>query len=89
MAPGAAPAAFSRMDSSSFAFEESGDQHGLGEKNTQNKNVVQDPLSTQIRTNFKETAFFLPDLKTDSTGDIQFSFEMPEALTQWTGSVGV
>ncbi len=36
-----------------------------------------------IRTNFNETAFFFPDLKTDSTGNISFAFTMPEALTQW------
>ncbi len=35
------------------------------------------------RTNFNETAFFFPDLKTDSAGNISFSFTMPEALTQW------
>ncbi|MFZ9386585.1 MAG: alpha-2-macroglobulin family protein [Chitinophagaceae bacterium] len=38
---------------------------------------------TQIRRNFNETAFFLPDLRTDSTGAIEFSFTMPEALTRW------
>ncbi len=37
----------------------------------------------QIRKNFNETAFFFPDLKTDSTGVIEFSFTMPEALTKW------
>jgi uncharacterized protein YfaS (alpha-2-macroglobulin family) len=36
-----------------------------------------------VRTNFNETAFFFPDLKTDSAGNISFSFTMPEALTQW------
>ncbi|MBC7827916.1 MAG: alpha-2-macroglobulin, partial [Chitinophagaceae bacterium] len=39
--------------------------------------------SVQIRKNFNETAFFLPDLKTDAAGNIEFSFTMPEALTQW------
>lgn len=36
-----------------------------------------------IRKNFNETAFFFPDLKTDSEGNITFSFTMPEALTRW------
>lgn len=36
-----------------------------------------------IRKNFSETAFFLPELRTDSTGAIEFSFTMPEALTKW------
>lgn len=39
--------------------------------------------SVQPRKNFNETAFFFPDLKTDSSGSIEFSFTMPEALTKW------
>jgi hypothetical protein len=37
----------------------------------------------QIRKNFNETAFFFPDLRTDSAGNVAFSFTMPEALTRW------
>lgn len=37
----------------------------------------------KVRKNFSETAFFLPELRTDSTGAIEFSFTMPEALTKW------
>ena len=37
----------------------------------------------QIRKNFNETAFFFPDLHTDSAGAIEFSFTIPEALTAW------
>jgi len=37
----------------------------------------------QIRKNFNETAFFFPDLRTDSAGTIEFSFTIPEALTRW------
>ena len=36
-----------------------------------------------LRTNFNETAFFYPDLVTDSSGKVRFSFTMPDALTQW------
>ena len=36
-----------------------------------------------IRKNFNETAFFFPALQTDADGNIEFSFTMPEALTQW------
>ena len=39
--------------------------------------------SIQPRKNFNETAFFFPDLKTDDSGNVEFSFPMPEALTQW------
>ncbi len=42
-----------------------------------------EPPKIQIRKNFNETAFFFPDLKTDAEGNIEFSFTMPEALTQW------
>lgn len=42
-----------------------------------------DPSQIQIRKNFNETAFFFPELRTDSAGNIEFSFTMPEALTQW------
>ena len=41
------------------------------------------PPAVQVRKNFNETAFFLPDLRTDSAGNVSWSFTMPEALTQW------
>ena len=37
----------------------------------------------QIRSNFNETAFYFPQLYTDSTGSVRFSFTMPDALTKW------
>ena len=37
----------------------------------------------QTRTNFKETAFFFPQLRTDKNGEISFNFTMPDALTSW------
>ena len=36
-----------------------------------------------IRKDFRETAFFFPDLKTDAQGNIVLNFTMPEALTRW------
>lgn len=35
------------------------------------------------RTNLNETAFFFPQLQTDSAGNIILNFQMPEALTKW------
>lgn len=35
------------------------------------------------RTNFNETAFFYPQLRTNEAGEIVFSFTMPESLTRW------
>lgn len=40
-------------------------------------------IDQPVRTNFNETAFFYPELKTDKEGNISFSFTMPEALTTW------
>lgn len=37
----------------------------------------------QVRKNFSETAFFFPELHTDSNGSVEFSFTTPDALTQW------
>ena len=56
------------------------DKTESGEKNNQTEKPSGD---VKIRKNFNETAFFFPDLHTDSTGAIEFSFTMPEALTKW------
>jgi len=37
----------------------------------------------QIRTNFNETAFFYPQLRTDAFGNVKFAFTAPESLTRW------
>ncbi len=37
----------------------------------------------KTRTNFNETAFFFPHLRTNEEGDILITFTMPEALTRW------
>lgn len=36
-----------------------------------------------LRDNFAETAFFYPDLRTDSAGNVRIAFTMPDALTEW------
>ena len=41
------------------------------------------PPAVQPRKNLNETAFFFPDLHTDSSGIVEFSFTTPEALTEW------
>ncbi len=48
-----------------------------GKKNKQELSEI------KTRKNFNETAFFFPELRTDNDGNIEFSFTMPEALTQW------
>ncbi len=46
-------------------------------------NAAYESGDIQIRKNFNETAFFFPDLKTDSAGNIILKFTMPESLTKW------
>lgn len=36
-----------------------------------------------IRSNFAETAFFMPHLTTDSEGNAHIAFTLPESLTEW------
>ncbi|MFC7666288.1 hypothetical protein ACFQT0_01735 [Hymenobacter humi] len=42
-----------------------------------------DLSGVQARTDFRETAFWQPALRTDSKGDIVLEFQMPEAVTRW------
>ena len=37
----------------------------------------------QLRTDFAETAFFYPQLRTDANGEINIEFTLPESLTEW------
>ena len=37
----------------------------------------------EVRENLDETAFFLPQLKTDETGHVALRFTLPESLTTW------
>jgi hypothetical protein len=43
----------------------------------------QELMAVQSRTNFNETAFFFPNLQTDSNGALIINFTIPEALTKW------
>ncbi|MBC6606472.1 hypothetical protein H8B13_06555 [Hymenobacter sp. BT188] len=37
----------------------------------------------QARKDFRETAFWLPDLRTNALGETVLEFQMPEAVTRW------
>jgi hypothetical protein len=37
----------------------------------------------QVRRDFRETAFFFPSLVTDSAGNLDVKFTLPESLTRW------
>ena len=46
-------------------------------------NDINEVEKIKIRTNFNETAFFYPQLRTDSAGNVKFTFTAPESLTRW------
>jgi uncharacterized protein YfaS (alpha-2-macroglobulin family) len=39
--------------------------------------------NVQIRSNFNETAFFYPELRTNEEGEVIVKFKIPESLTTW------
>lgn len=39
--------------------------------------------NVQVRTNFNETAFFMPHISTDENGNAVIKFTVPESLTRW------
>ncbi len=51
--------------------------------NVPNTSKQEDFGDVKVRTNFNETAFFFPQLKTDKDGNVSFSFTAPESLTKW------
>ncbi|UPZ16140.1 carboxypeptidase-like regulatory domain-containing protein [Flavobacterium humidisoli] len=47
------------------------------------KKALEELTQVKARKNLSETAFFFPNLKTDSKGKVSFNFTSPEALTAW------
>ncbi|MEZ4852739.1 MG2 domain-containing protein [Flavobacterium sp.] len=47
------------------------------------KSALKQLVQVKTRTNFNETAFFYPQLRTDNNGKILFNFTTPESLTKW------
>lgn len=47
------------------------------------KKALEALTQVKARKNLSETAFFLPNLKTDANGKVSFNFTSPEALTAW------
>jgi len=76
------------MDRATTAGLMDGDASGkLAEAETSSVANNQQPTSNNtpspLRTDFRETAFFFPDLLTDRNGDVVLRFTMPDALTRW------
>ncbi|MCP4135596.1 MAG: hypothetical protein GY754_31800, partial [bacterium] len=55
----------------------------LNGKAEDNGHATAEAAPVKVRTNFSETAFFYPHLKTNKNGEVIISFEIPEALTKW------
>jgi TonB-dependent SusC/RagA subfamily outer membrane receptor len=47
------------------------------------KKAMEALTQVKARKNLSETAFFLPNLRTDANGKVSFNFTSPEALTAW------
>jgi len=47
------------------------------------KKALEALTQVKARKNLSETAFFYPNLKTDTKGKVSFNFTSPEALTAW------
>jgi hypothetical protein len=50
---------------------------------TKSKPKPEAPAGIQVRRDFRETAFFFPSLVTDSAGNLDVKFTLPESLTKW------
>ena len=65
-------------------LQESGETSAKKSINAINETIVEElPTKVAIRSNFNETAFFYPQLRTDEQGNVAFAFTVPESLTRW------
>ncbi len=53
------------------------------EESAQEDLVLEETDNVQLRSNFAETAFFYPQLRTDAQGEVNIEFTLPESLTEW------
>ena len=55
----------------------------MGSSRTRAKKAEVSAPEVKLRKDFSETTFFLPELKTDSKGQVSWSFNAPEQLSRW------
>ncbi|WP_294617365.1 alpha-2-macroglobulin family protein [uncultured Bacteroides sp.] len=67
----------------SMADEEEPEEHSLYETIIPPPSEQILPPMAELRTDFSETAFFYPQLRTNAQGEVAFSFTMPQSLTRW------
>ena len=68
-------------------FNEKGKDKPKGKPSKTIKNIAntgkQDFSDIKVRSNFNETAFFYPHLRTNKEGEVIIEFTIPERLTKW------
>lgn len=90
----ASPSKASRREKAEMSLDEAESSDGVmnfkdsatgNTKQTEQKNTSESDESAAVplRSNFNETAFFLPQLRTDVNGDVLVTFTVPESLTSW------
>ena len=52
-------------------------------KSADRREAEESAPAVKLRKDFSETTFFLPELKTDSKGQVSWSFNAPEQLSRW------
>lgn len=72
-------------EEASGGLKEAGEK---SDKNAETRNGIDamtdmSAAGVQVRTNFNETAFFYPHLRTNENGELVISFTVPESLTKW------
>ncbi len=64
-------------------FVSTADALNVAEEMTTEESVLGSTDKVQLRTNFAETAFFYPNLRTNASGEVSIEFTLPENLTEW------
>jgi uncharacterized protein YfaS (alpha-2-macroglobulin family) len=59
------------------------DAGAINKAKTPERATAVDLTNVATRTNFNETAFFYPQLRTNGKGEVLIEFTIPEALTKW------
>lgn len=78
----ARPTMAKKMDSPA-ELKKTSDESSPNEPLKQEPSTKEDLSQVKARTNFNETAFFYPELKTNKKGEVIISFTIPESLTEW------
>ncbi|MGA2555027.1 MAG: alpha-2-macroglobulin family protein [Verrucomicrobiota bacterium] len=83
-APASAAMPMSKLAMDSLAMDKKEDNGGVhGEERPLAGSAPVDLSKVSARKNLNETAFFFPQLMSDSNGVVRLTFAMPEALTKW------